>query len=95
MNCASLEAMLADLVWIEEKKEPLTSAQFILFLILGQVCLVLILVWIVHHFLPPHLRRLKWILKSKPNVSVGHLFYHPFFSQIIHFPPHFLLHFLS
>ncbi len=69
MNFASLEAMLADLVWIEEKKEPLTSAQFILFLILGQVCLVLMLVLIVHHFFPPHLRRLKWILKSKPNVS--------------------------
>ena len=69
MNCASLEVMAADLVWIEEKKEPLTSAQFILFLILGQVCLVLILVLIVHYFFPPHLRRLKWILKSKPNVS--------------------------
>ena len=33
--------------------------------------------------------------KSKHNVSGGHLFYHPFFSQIILFPPHFLLHFLS
>lgn len=34
-------------------------------------------------------------ISSKPNVSGGHLFYHPFFSQIIHYPPHFLLHFLS
>ena len=69
MNCASLEAMLADLVWIEEKKEPLTSAQFLLFLILGKVCLVLILVLIVHYFFPQHHRRLKWIVTHKPDTS--------------------------
>ena len=69
MNCASLEAMLADLVWIEEKSEPVTSAQYLLFIMLGQVCLVVILVLIVHHFFPPHLRRLKWIVTHKPDTS--------------------------
>ena len=69
MNFASLETMLADLAWVEDKPAHFTSAQFLLLLILGQVCLVIILVLIVHFFFPPHLRRLRWILKSKPNVS--------------------------
>ena len=31
--------------------------------------MVIILVLIVHFFFPPHLRRLRWILKSKPDTS--------------------------
>ena len=69
MNCASLETMLADLVWVEEKSEQYNPSLFIFLLVLGQVCLVIILVLIVHFFFPPHLRRLRWILKNKPDTS--------------------------
>ena len=69
MNCASLETMLADLVWIEEKSEQYNHGLFILLPVLEQVCLVIILVLIFHFFFPPHLRRLKWILKHQPNAA--------------------------
>ena len=69
MNCANLETMLADLVWVEEKTEQYNPGLFIFLLVLGQLCLVIILVLIVHFFFPPHLRRLRWILQNKPNAA--------------------------
>ena len=71
MNCASLEATLADLVWVEEEAPHHESASYVICVmaVVALLILVTIVIVIVRNYLRQPRKRLTRILQNPPSAA--------------------------
>ena len=69
MNCASLETMLADLVWIEEEANKSLWLPIICALICTALLLAIVVALGIRHWLRQPCQRLRRILQNPPTTA--------------------------